>query len=308
MRADQILDALEETSHTRGVPFELLAYAVVDGLRDLVIQETGADDAHVRLDLDNRTLDVDVYSGDNRITLGSAMTRRIAGGMKKVVEAALARALADQMAEDLRPHVGTIAYGNVQKTTDAVATLDIRLGGRRVDAVLDHPLDTPNQRVAVLITGAVEADSAQPRIVVTRRGTRFIRALLNHHIPDIRDGTVEVVSVVRRNGYRSKVLVKASVDGVDPVGSVIGAGGRTIAPVVDELHPERIDIIGDGPVERVVSSALTPAEVTDVRVVGDTAHVSVSKDQRSLALGRGGANLRLAEQLTGKSIKLVVDE
>ncbi len=141
-----------------------------------------------------------------------------------------------------------------------------------------------------------------PEIVVSRRHSQLLRRLFELEVPEVYNGIVEIRSIAREAGSRSKVAVIALQDGVDPIGSCIGMRGNRIQNIVNELQGEKIDVVRwDRDLKRFISNALSPAEV--VQVVADEddhgAVVVVPERQLSLAIGKEGQNARLAAKLTG---------
>jgi N utilization substance protein A len=137
----------------------------------------------------------------------------------------------------------------------------------------------------------------------------MLRRLLEREVPEIYSGAVEIKSIAREAGQRSKVAVAASQPGVDPVGSCVGMRGTRIQNIVDELNGEKIDVVGwSNDVRQFISNALSPARPTDAILLEDsevrTAIVVVPDRQLSLAIGKEGQNARLAAKLTGWRIDI----
>jgi N utilization substance protein A len=149
-----------------------------------------------------------------------------------------------------------------------------------------------------------------PQIVVSRAHRNMLRRLLEYEVPEIYNGTVEIKSIAREPGARSKVAVAATQEGVDPVGACVGMRGIRIQNIVKELNDEKIDVIEWNPDQAsFIAKALSPARVKHVfldddPVAGRTATVVVPDDQLSLAIGREGQNARLAAKLTGWRIDI----
>ena len=146
-----------------------------------------------------------------------------------------------------------------------------------------------------------------PQVVVSRTHKNLIRRLFELEVPEIFKGVVEIKAIAREPGYRSKVAVWANQDGVDPVGACVGLRGIRIQNVVNELNGERIDVVlWDPESARFVAHALSPAQVTHVKVdqATNTADVVVPDRQLSLAIGKEGQNARLAAKLTGWRIDI----
>jgi N utilization substance protein A len=143
------------------------------------------------------------------------------------------------------------------------------------------------------------------QIIVSRSDPQFLVELFKLEVPEIESGVVEIKSVAREAGMRSKIAVESHQDGVDPIGSCVGQRGIRIANVMNELGEEKIDIIewSDDP-EEFVANALSPAKVNEVTIEDETATVTVDADQLSLAIGKEGQNVRLAWKLTGMKIDI----
>ena len=146
-----------------------------------------------------------------------------------------------------------------------------------------------------------------PQVVVSRTHKNLIRRLFELEVPEIFKGVVEIKAMAREAGFRSKVAVWSTQDGVDPVGACVGLRGLRIQNIVNELNGERIDIVlWDPQPSRFVGHALSPAQVVDVRLDRETntAQVVVPDRQLSLAIGKEGQNARLAAKLTGWRIDI----
>jgi len=156
----------------------------------------------------------------------------------------------------------------------------------------------------------VEETTREPRIILSRGHRDFLRRLLENEVPEIYQGLVEIRSIAREAGYRSKVAVTALKPGVDPVGACVGIRGVRIQAIVRELSDEKIDVIEWNPnTEEFIAKALSPARVLSVFLNKETdgmptATVVVPEDQLSLAIGRNGQNARLAAKLSGWRIDI----
>jgi transcription termination/antitermination protein NusA len=149
-------------------------------------------------------------------------------------------------------------------------------------------------------------DIEDSQMIVSRADPKFLIELFKLEVPEIESGVLEVMAIAREAGSRSKMAVKSTQDGVDPIGSCVGQRGIRIANVMNELGEEKIDIIEwDEDPEVFVAKALSPAKIEEVSIEGETATVTVEDDQLSLAIGRDGQNVRLAWKLTGYKIDIV---
>lgn len=151
---------------------------------------------------------------------------------------------------------------------------------------------------------AVQDDPRRPGIVLSRSHPNFVIKLFELEVPEMADGIVTIKQIAREPGSRTKIAVFSSQDGVDPVGSVVGQRGTRVMAVTNELGNEKIDVIewSEDP-EKFIGNALSPAKVKLVEILPRReARVLISEDQLSLAIGKGGQNVRLAAKLTGWKI------
>ena len=162
------------------------------------------------------------------------------------------------------------------------------------------------QRLKVCIIQVLKTTRG-PRVVVSRSHPDLLRRLLELEVPEVYNGSVEIKSIAREAGYRSKVAVAARQEGIDPVGCCVGLRGIRIQNIVNELNGEKIDVIQWSPdVATFITNALSPAQIISVSLneEGNIATVVVPDKQLSLAIGKEGQNARLAAKLTGWRIDI----
>ncbi len=157
------------------------------------------------------------------------------------------------------------------------------------------------QRMRFYIIAVQEEERKRPGVVLSRAHPNFVLKLFELEVPEIAEGSVEIKKIAREPGSRTKIAVVSHQDGVDPVGSVVGQRGARIMAVINELGNEKIDVVEwSDNTEEYVANSLSPAKVKLVKVKPRReAVVLVSEDQLSLAIGKGGQNVRLAAKLTG---------
>jgi len=230
---------------------------------------------------------------------------------KQVILQRIREAERDQLFEDFSGREGEIVNGTVQSVTPQGVTL----GLGRTEALLPRNQQVPGERyyphdkVRAYVL-EVRRSSRGPQIVVSRSHRNMLRRMLELEVPEIYNGLVEIKSVAREAGQRSKVAVAALQEGVDPVGACVGMRGVRIQSIVRELNDEKIDVIEWNADSRIfVAKSLSPARVSQVYLhpdspSGKTATVIVADDQLSLAIGREGQNARLAAKLTGWRIDI----
>ncbi len=257
-------------------------------------------------------------------------TSRIAAQHAKAeIRAIVRNAGRVQIYQEFAQRVGDIITGTVLQTTPDFTIIKIREGveaelphfdqRRHPDELNERPVTERymhNQRIKALIIGVRDPNNAQPvvrgerqrpPIVVSRTHPDLLRRLFEVEVPEVYDGIVEIRSVAREPGVRSKIAVSSNDDHLDPVGACVGPKGSRVRTVVSELRGERVDVVlwNDDPA-KCVASALSPARVSRVIIDNDDnyATVIVPDDQLSLAIGKEGQNARLAARLTGMHIDI----
>ena len=161
------------------------------------------------------------------------------------------------------------------------------------------------------VVAKVEVRSSTPLIIISRTAPSFLERQLETEIPEVYDGLITIKNVVRSPGERAKVLVESYDERIDPVGACVGAKGARIHGIVRELRNENIDIINYTPkIDLLISRALSPAKISsiDIDEENKTANVFMKPDQVSLAIGKGGYNIKLASKLCGYEIDVFRDD
>lgn len=156
----------------------------------------------------------------------------------------------------------------------------------------------------------VEMNNGTPRIIMSRTSPVFLERLFEQEIPEIYDGTITVRKIVREPGERAKVAVESFDDRIDPVGACVGMKGSRIHGIVRELQNENIDVINyTDNLELLVSRTLSPAKLNSMKIDNERKRISVflNSDQVSMAIGRGGQNIKLAGKLVGYEIDVFRD-
>lgn len=168
---------------------------------------------------------------------------------------------------------------------------------------------TEGQHIKVFVTEVRKEAARGPIVTLSRIHPGLVKRLFELEVPEIQDGTVRIMNIIREAGSRTKMSVVSVDENVDPIGSCIGNKGMRINGIVEELNGEKIDIIkySDDPAQ-YIEAALSPAAVREVTIDGEkSSRVIVDPDQLSLAIGKEGQNVRLAARLTGFKIDIKVD-
>ena len=235
----------------------------------------------------------------------------------------------EQIYEEFSGRIGDLISGTVLQSTPDFTIVKIREG---VEAELPHfdqrryenernerPMGERylhNQHIKAVIIDVrdpnsnlqpVRGEHSRPPIVISRTHPELMRRLFEQEVPEIYEGTVQIKSIAREPGQRSKVAVHSLDDRLDPVGACVGPKGSRVRAVVGELRGERVDVIlWDADPAVYVANALSPAKVTRVLIDEEKAYagVIVPDDQLSLAIGKEGQNARLAARLTGCKIDI----
>jgi N utilization substance protein A len=222
---------------------------------------------------------------------------------KQVILQRLHEAEHSAIFEEYAGKEGDIVNGVVQRIEPRQILIDLG----RAEAILPAMEQMPNERYRVsqrlkIYLLEVVRTSKGPRVVVSRSHPDLLRRLFEMEVPEVFNGTVEIKSIAREAGYRSKVAVAASQEGIDPVGCCVGLRGIRIQNIVNELNGEKIDVVmWSSEAPTFIASALSPAQILNVELNEEegVATVVVPDKQLSLAIGKEGQNARLSAKLTG---------
>ena len=231
---------------------------------------------------------------------------------KQVIIQRIREAERDAVYDEYKEKEGQIVSGIVQRIERGNVFLDI---GKTTGALFfEEQIPRENYRIGQRIKAyiiEVQKDSRGPTIILSRAHPKMVSRLFELEVPEIASGTVEIKSIAREAGSRSKIAVASTEERVDPIGSMIGQKGIRVQAVINELAGEKIDIIewSENPV-KFISQALSPAKVIDVKIdkKKNESKIIVPEDQLSLAIGIKGQNVRLAAKLTGWKIDITIQE
>ena len=206
---------------------------------------------------------------------------------------------------DIAEKEGKLIVANVKRIDGDSIYLEI--GGTTLEGLLTEKDCLPDDRFKIgdkikVFVRHIRDDYKGAVVQVTRTNPAFVKKLLEMEIPEIANGDVVIENIVREAGLRTKVAVSTGIDGLDAVGACIGSKGMRINNIISELHGEKIDIINySQDIKEYIIAALSPAQINEVIVdeTSKTAQVLVPENKLSLAIGKGGHNVRLAAKLTG---------
>ena len=240
--------------------------------------------------------------------------RIAAGNGKQVIIQGLREAERGQVYDEFNSKQHEILTGTVSRIDPRSGNVYLRIGtgNEATEGILSLNEQvstesyTEGQLLKVYLV-EVRRGTRGPQVMVSRTHPGLVKRLFELEVPEIFDGTVEIRSIAREAGSRTKMAVWSADENVDPIGACVGPRGQRVAAIVEELHGEKIDIIkySEDPAE-FIAAALAPSDVEEVRLAdeGKVCRVIVPDDQLSLAIGKEGQNARLAARLTGYKIDI----
>ena len=338
MNAD-FISAIQELGKEKGIEPELLFQAVEDALVAAYKKNTGATQ-NVRVDMNKVTGEIHVYAQrtivegepadaneiseedakaiDSRLVVGDIVEvevtpknfgRIAAQNAKQVVVQRIREAERGQVYERFQSRANDIVTGVVQRIENKNVYIDLG----KVEAVLMPNEQIPgetyqyHERMKTYIVEVKRTTKGGPQIIVSRTHPGLLKRLFELEVPEIHDGVVEIKSVAREPGMRSKISVYTADSNIDPVVACVGHKGMRVQTIVGELRGEKIDIVkySEDPAQ-YVANALSPAKVVSTKINEDEkiCRVVVPDYQLSLAIGKEGQNARLAAKLTGWKIDI----
>ena len=237
--------------------------------------------------------------------------RIAAQSAKQVITQRIREAERKLVLDEFMDKKGSLTTGIIQRVENRNVIVNIG----KTDAIMPPKEQIPGEyykpgnRIRVFVLNVKET-ARLPQVIVSHAHAEIVRELFELEVPEIEDGIVEIKSIAREAGYRTKIAVASNDPDVDSVGACIGPRGSRIQTIIGELRNEKIDIVrySENPVEYIVN-ALSPARIVSVDILADDdsakeAFVIVPDDQLSLAIGRDGQNVRLAHKLTGWKIDI----
>ncbi|MBM6699759.1 transcription termination/antitermination protein NusA [Bifidobacterium pullorum subsp. saeculare] len=321
------LKAMHQLAKEQGIDAETLDAALTEALR-LAYLKTPHAAKHARVELDERAGTFTVWAADEipsepteddphpAPTLGEEYDdtpkdfgRLAAATAAQVIRQLFRHAEDEKVFGAFSGQKGKLITGVVQQDAKDPSNVHIAVGD--VEAILPRREQVPGERyrhgerLRVYVVN-VGRGLRGPEIIVSRSHPELVRRLFEREVPELVSGAVSIMAIAREAGARTKIAVRANVEGVNPKGALIGAGGSRVRAVMENLGKEKIDIVdwSADPAE-FVASALSPAVCTGVHVISEknkTAVAFIHDDQLSLAIGKEGQNARLAAKLTGWKI------
>jgi len=229
---------------------------------------------------------------------------------KQVIIQRLQEAEREAIFNKYKDRVGEVINARIQRVENNIVFIELE---NSTTVTIEPSEQIPNEKyfngqMMRVYIAEVKKTTKGPTIIVSRTHPKFIEELLSSEVPEIKEGTVVIKSIAREPGVRTKITVSATQEGVDPVGSCVGQRGVRIRNITSELADEKIDVIehSDDMVTMIMNT-LAPAKITTIQLddKDKRAKVFVMNDQRSLAIGKNGQNVRLASKLIGWEIDIL---
>jgi transcription termination/antitermination protein NusA len=275
-----------------------------------IVEEVGSDAVEISL-ADAKKIKKDAEVGGTVEEKHEVVSfgRVAAQTAKQVVLQRLREAEREVVLEEYEDKIGTVVNGTVQRVEPRVIRVEL---GKATGIIpqseqIQGEFYSIGSRIKVFIKD-IERDNRGPQLILSRGNEAFVEYLFRQEVPEMETGAVEIKAIAREAGRRTKLAVASTVPGVDPVGTFVGGHGTRVQAVMNEIgDQEKIDIITfDENKEQFIRNALSPAEVAKVEIdeAAKRARVFVAEDQQSIAIGRGGQNVRLASRLSGYELDI----
>ena len=307
----EIFAALALLEKERGIPQSFMMEKIVQALTT-AYKRDHADVENVIVDVDEAHQNLKMFVN---IPVDTVEFGRIAAGNgKQVIIQGLREAERGQVYDEFNSKQHEILTGVVTRVDPRNGNVSLRIGTGTdsTEALLMAGEQVPGEdltegmHVKVYVV-EVRRSTRGPQVLISRTHPGLVKRLFELEVPEIYDGTVEVKSIAREAGSRTKMAVWSNDENVDPIGACVGPKGQRVGSIVEELRGEKIDIVkySEDPAQ-FIAAALAPADVVDVWMAdeGKACRVIVPDDQLSLAIGKEGQNARLAARLTGYKIDI----
>ena len=303
--------ALNQICAERGIDPKVVIESIKQALLAALKRDLGLED---EVALEGYVVNVNEDTGaitiekDGKDATPAGFGRIAAQVAKQVIMQRVREAEKEAILGEYTDKIGTMVTGMILRFDGPNVVVDIGRGQAMMPPAEAIPNEfyRLNQRIAVFIKEIRETYKGKA-IIVSRSAPDLVKELFDREVPEVGSGAVEIVAIAREAGHRTKLAVKSTQEGVDPVGSCVGQKGIRVQAVINELNGEKVDIIEfDKDLKVYIASALAPAEGLNVEIDEKLrkATITVPEDQLSLAIGKGGQNARLAAKLTGYKIDI----
>jgi len=302
MAISEFRAAINQVATERGISALDVLDSVRLALAKAYVRDFGGSSEEIKVELDEETGESKIFDLDGKDITPSGFGRIAASTAKQVIIQKIRETEKAAIIEEMKVKIKKIVSGTIFKVENGLVVVDlgktqgIMPRGEQVSSETYRP----GQRIKVYVK-EIKDGSRGTEVIVSRSDAEFVAQLFEEEVPEIANGTVEIVGIAREAGSRTKMAVYSSDEKIDPVGSCVGQKGVRVQAIIQELFGEKIDIIPFATsVEKFIAASLSPARVTEVEIneAEKSATVSVPEDQLSLAIGKEGQNVRLAFKLT----------
>ena len=309
----ELLAVLEHMEREKGIKKDILIEAVEQALASAVRKIADIKPGiEVKVTLDRETGKLKAFAGEEEIR-SEGLGRIAASTAKQVIIQKIREAEKDVVFNEFNAKVGEIISGTLYRFEKGNIIVDL-MG--KAEGVLSKRDQIPGeefhqgQRISAYLT-EVKREARGAQIILSRSHPSFVKKIFEREVPEIYEGVVEIRSISRSAGERTKIAVWSKDEKIDSVGSCVGMRGARVKNIVNELHGERIDIVRySEDAHAYISASLSPAEIAEIKLDKENkkALVIVNPDQLSLAIGKHGQNVRLASKLTGWDLDIRTKE
>ncbi|MFH1092691.1 MAG: transcription termination factor NusA [Candidatus Omnitrophota bacterium] len=305
--SNELLLVLDYIEREKGIDKSIIISAIELALLSAARKRFG-EDKELSVSIDEKTGKIIVMRDNAKINEGD-FGRIAAQTARQIITQKIREAEREVVYNDFQAKIGDITNGIVHRFERGNIIVDLG----KTEGVLSYKEILPNeefkqgQRVRALIL-AVKKTNKGPQIILSRTNAGFVKRLFELEVPEIYEGIVDIKSISRMAGERTKVAVSSKDEKIDCVGACVGVRGSRIKNIVMELHGEKVDIVRwHEEIKEYVKAAISPAKVTkiDLKLEEKKMNVEVDDDQLSLAIGKKGQNVRLASKLIGWSINIM---
>lgn len=239
--------------------------------------------------------------------------RMAAQTAKQVIIQRIREAERETIYRNFKEQEGKMLSGVVQRIEGSTVIADMgkTVGFLPLREQIPNEHYSIGQRIKVIILAA-NINSKGPEIILSRANKALVAEIFAIEVPEIASGAVEIKAIAREAGSRTKIAVSAVEDNIDPIGSCVGQRGTRVQTIINELNGEKIDIIvWDAEPKKFIAAALSPAKVQEIKIIDAENHLAqavIKEEHQSLAIGKGGQNVRLAARLSGWKIDIMQAE
>ena len=303
----ELLSILEHIEREKGIEREVLIKAIESALLSAAKKTIKGKGGELSVEFDKKTGDIKVFS-HGEIIKSDEFGRIAAQTAKQVIIQKIREAERDVIYKEFKDKVNQIVSGTVYRFEHSAVV--VNLG--KTEGFIPKRFQVANEeykqgeRLRVYVE-EVEQTTKGPRIILSRNTPQLVKRLFELEVPEIYEKIVEIKSIAREAGERTKIAVYSHDEKIDSVGACVGVRGSRVKNIVREVRGEKIDIVRWSPdLKEYVKNALSPAKIMDIRVDEENNQILlvVNDDELSIAIGKHGQNVRLASQLIGKEIDI----